>query len=137
MSRLALVCLALVASSVGAAPQQFERGDLRRITTEVKLQQLTRQNVENAISNPKTMKILTNCFLDSRTCTDPIGQSLVGQVRQLGEGKGCEGCTQEEKKARNELIYYFLSQFQQKYPADYRKVITQIPAILAGLRSRR
>ena len=61
------------------SPHQFERGDLRNVASDVKLQELSRENVHNAISNPATMRILINCFLDSDSCTNPTGKYLIGE----------------------------------------------------------
>jgi len=116
---------------------QFEDlpdGDLRKVTKNTRIEDITKERVDKLMRNEKSVNILVDCFRAPKACPSPQARQMIGQMNNIGAGgKGCKDCSPAKIKQRNEVIYYFLSQFRERHPKQYRRVIEQIPTILARI----
>jgi len=111
-------------------------GDLRKVSKDTRIENLTKDVVDKLMKNEESINVLTRCFKVMRTCKSPAARQMIGQLGNIGSGTtGCNNCSPAQIQNRNEVIFYFLAQFRDRYPRQYRQVLNEIPAILASLRS--
>jgi len=151
---MVFLLLVVVTSYVASMPQQQQRrrrparqqqqgnfqlehlpdGDLRKVTKNTRIENITKDRVDKLMRNKESVQILVDCFKAPRRCQSPGARQMIGQMNNIGSGgKGCKDCSPAKIKQRNEVIYYFLTQFRDKHPKQYRRVIQEIPTILSRI----
>jgi len=152
----ALLLLVATASFVTSAPQQRRNqqgrrqqalrrnqnggkrggltGDLNDVKSDTRIEDIDRAAVDKLMRNKASVNELTQCFKNMASCKSPGARQMISQMNNIGSGNsGCKNCSPAKIKQRNDAIFYFLKQFQSRYPAQYRTVISEIPSILARL----
>jgi len=109
-------------------------GDLNDVGKDTRIEDIDRAAVNKLMRNEKSVNQLTACFKNLAKCRNPGARQMIEQMNTIGTGNGCKNCSPAKIKQRNDAIFYFLKQFQERYPTQYRSVISEIPGILARLR---
>lgn len=151
--RLSLTTLVLVSvvAATAALPQQQNpnsrqeqqrrldlqrlraQGDIDAIPSNLPLKKLTKEDLENFFNNPKSVNILTQCFVEPTKCKSASAYNIMDQMNSLTVNKGqCQDCTPEEKKWLDELMYILVQGFTSRYTEQWLLIYPQVKVLVAA-----
>ncbi|KAF2368560.1 Insect odorant-binding protein A10/Ejaculatory bulb-specific protein 3 [Trinorchestia longiramus] len=108
-------------------------GDFNLLPAGTRLSQVTKEQLDKFFNNEQSVTTLTQCLLKPRSCTSETGRNLVRQVSALKNKGQCADCSQEEQSRLNEIIYYFVKNYRDRYPELWDMALPRVIHIVAGI----